>query len=279
MTARISKAIDQTYEDIEDQNTKLINARNGSRPNPDPTLLTTRLVDKAVLALRDELGTRFESMAEATKLVRDQHTKLVDDVPIQLAKAVLSLREYLSSEMGTISQTITSLESVSKERFSGISIQFEERDRRTEQLSQAQKEAANALSLASATAIAAALQAQKEAAGAQNDSNAASITKSEAAFTKQIDQITVLITAIQKGNDDKTNDLKASIATLASRIDRGEGSTSGIEANRALGYDERTERRGNTSSTTAIVSAVVAGMSLIVAVAAVLFAVTHAVHS
>ena len=46
--------------------------------------------------------------------------------------------------------------------------QFAERDKRTEQLSLADK-----------TAIAAALQAQKEAAGAQNESNTAAINKME----------------------------------------------------------------------------------------------------
>lgn len=199
----------------------------GLVPVPDPTLLTTSLVEKAVSNLKQELETRFASMAEATKLVREAYDKLVYDVPIHLKSALADLRDLIAAQAQGTEERIRKLDEVSKEQFARIAIQFDERDKRTEQLSQAQKEAANALSLASATAIAAALQAQKEAAGAQNDSNAASITKSEAAFTKQIDQITVLITAIQKGNDDKVADLKTAIGSLASRLDRGEGGHSG----------------------------------------------------
>lgn len=202
-------------------------ASGGLVPVPDPTLLTTNLVEKAISALRAELSVQFNAMAEATRLVREGHIKLIEDTQIQIKKCVDQAKELWDAKNSGTEERVKKLDEVSKEQFARIAIQFDERDKRTEQLSQAQKEAANALSLASATAIAAALQAQKEAAGAQNDSNAASITKSEAAFTKQIDQMAVLVQQIQKGNDDKVADLKAQISNLASRLDRGEGKQSG----------------------------------------------------
>ena len=44
--------------------------------------------------------------------------------------------------------------------------------------------------------------------GEQNKSNAMAIAKSEATFTKQIDQIGVLITTLQKGLDEKIDDVR-----------------------------------------------------------------------
>jgi hypothetical protein len=231
--------------------------------SPDPTLLTTQAVDKAVTSFKEDLVTRFSAMSEATKLVREQHDRLVADVPIQLEKSLRSMREFLTSEMAVIQQSIIALDLVSKEKFLGIAIQFEERDKRTEQLSQTQKEATNALSLASSTAVAAALQAQKESAGAQNESNAAAVAKSEAAFTKQIDQITVLITAIQKSQDDKMNDIKSQLTIVGSRLDRGEGNITGIALNRSQEHETRVEHSGNANNSIAIVAAVISAIAFV----------------
>jgi hypothetical protein len=63
----------------------------------------------------------------------------------------------------------------------------------------------------------AALQAAKEAVGEQNKSNALAIAKSEATFTKQIDQIGVLISTLQKGLDEKIDDLRARQTVSESR--------------------------------------------------------------
>jgi Mg2+ and Co2+ transporter CorA len=93
-----------------------------------------------------------------------------------------------------------------------------ERDKRTEQLSLADK-----------TAIAAALQAQKEAAGATNDSIIAVITKMDASFTKLFDQMTNLLSAMQKNTDEKIGDIKQQMSQISSRIDRREGVTSAMD--------------------------------------------------
>jgi hypothetical protein len=145
-----------------------------TRPDPDPTLLTTENLRREIANLKDLLEANLIASHELT----------VSEIRV--------------------------LSSVTEERFSGIAIQFAERDKRTEQLSLADK-----------TAIAAALQAQKEAAGATNESNSVALAKMENNFTKLIDQGSVLLASVVKNTDDKINDLK-------SRIDTGDGKSRGM---------------------------------------------------
>jgi hypothetical protein len=153
---------------------------SGGKPDPDPTLLTTQ-------SLLREIG-NLKELLEARLTAADASGR--------------ALHELISAK-------IEVLESVTSQRFSSIETQFEERDKRTEQLSLADK-----------TAIAAALQAQKEAAGAQNESNAASVTKQEAAFTKLLDQNQTLFQTAMSALTTQLNDVK-------SRLDKGEGVSKG----------------------------------------------------
>ena len=73
-----------------------------------------------------------------------------------------------------------------------IQLQFDERDIRSRASEDAAKIAGNA-----------ALQAQKEAAAAQNESNAAAITKSEGVTVKQIDGILALLASNTNSMNDK----------------------------------------------------------------------------
>jgi len=88
-------------------------------------------------------------------------------------------------------------------QFRGIETQFQERDTRTEQNSQA-----------STTAINAALQAAKEAVGQQNVSFALATSKSEAATTKQMDGLQVLIQTGTKATDEKIDDIKSRLMRI-----------------------------------------------------------------
>lgn len=150
------------------------------RPDPDPTLLTTENLRREIANLKELQETRLSATKAETEALRD---------------LILAKIEVLSS--------------VTAQRFASIETQFLERDKRTEQLSLADK-----------TAIAAALQAQKEAAGAQNESNAASVTKQEAAFTKLLDQNQTLFQTAMSALTTQLNDVK-------SRLDKGEGKSSG----------------------------------------------------
>lgn len=119
--------------------------------------------------------------------------------------------EQLHREIAALAEVFNAKMELQNEKFRGIDTQFAERDKRTEQLSLADK-----------TAIAAALQAQKEAAGATYESITAAIAKSEVGFTKQIDGLGTLIASITAGFDSKISDLTA-------RLDRGDGHGSGLK--------------------------------------------------
>ncbi len=205
-------------------------------PIPDPTVLTTAQLYREISALREvfdtQLGTitrqisatevnRKEALLAASESIQrglDKAEKSItvsidkvqNDQRIALTDAEKRVNEKFDAKDKAHDEKINQLRMLNEEKFRSIETQFIERDKRTEQLSLADK-----------TAIAAALQAQKEAAGATNESNKTAIAKSEVGFTKQIDQIGVQITAMVKSFDDKINDVK-------SRLDRGEGHSGGI---------------------------------------------------
>lgn len=173
----------------------------GSRPNPDPTVLTTEqlermkeilfrelessreIVESKLLGIKGVFDTRLEGMDKAINLVRQQ----TEVFPLNVREQVAHLQR------------------LHQEKFDSISTQFMERDTRTEQTSRDSK-----------VAVDAALQAAKEAVGEQNKSNALAIAKSEATFTKQIDQIGVLVASMGKGFDDKIDDIKGRLQSMES---------------------------------------------------------------
>src|ERR1700738_587069 len=138
--------------------------QHGNRPIPDPTVLTTQQLLRELNNLKEIMYTRLDAMDKAMGIFSDNITR----VPTDTDKQISHLKE------------------LHDEKFKSISIQFAERDTRTEQTSRDSK-----------VAVDAALQAAKEAVGEQNKSSALAIAKSEASTTKQIDQ---LGTNIQNGN-------------------------------------------------------------------------------
>jgi hypothetical protein len=177
------------------------------RPIPDPTVLTTQqlqreiatareLTEGKIAGFRDSMETRLNGMDKAVTLLQTQ----TDRLPAHVVDVVHQLQ------------------SLHEEKFKSIEKQFVERDTRTEQTSRDSK-----------VAVDAALQAAKEAVGEQNKSNAMAIAKSEATFTKQIDQIGVLITTLQKGLDDKIDDIKGRLGSIES-VKKGAGELWGFIA-------------------------------------------------
>jgi len=160
------------------------------RPNPDPSVLTTQQLLREVGMLREVVDTRLSGMDKAINLLQQFTDK--------------------SPTTAVLEQQIRSLSAIMDVKLEGVQTQFTERDKRTEQLSIADK-----------TAIAAALQAQKEAAGAQNESNATANTKTETNFAKLIEQGQSLLLEVRRNTEAQINDLK-------SRIDKGEGHSKGI---------------------------------------------------
>jgi septation ring formation regulator EzrA len=187
----------------------------GSRPVPDPTLLTTQQLIREIAALkqyletyitsaRDVIDTRLGGMDKAIELLQ----RTTDKMPEFVRDQVGQLRDLHNEVFHSVEASFDERDKRVAQAFASIDTQFAERDKRTEQLSLADK-----------TAIAAALQAQKEAAGATTEATGAAQTKMEANFTKLIEQGQTLVQSVSRNLEDKINDLK-------SRLDRGEGKTS-----------------------------------------------------
>lgn len=179
-----------------------INPREGSS-GIDPSILTTQQLWREIASLKELMFTRLESVEKAIIV---SHNDLVR-VPTDVQKAVSGLKELHHERFKTIDVEFLSYEKLFSERFRGVEKQFNERDVRVEQTAKDTK-----------VAVDAALQAAEKAVGKQNESFAASISKSEAATTKQIDQQAVIITATTKALDDKVGDNKERISRLENLI-------------------------------------------------------------
>jgi thymidylate synthase len=148
-------------------------------------------------------------------------TDAVNAATAQWRLDMRNLRELVETKISTLEAIVTAnkergeadfqhLRELNSDKFGSISLQFAERDVRTTQAS-----------VATDSALKAALQAAKELVGAQGEASAAAAVKSETSFTKQIDQIATIIQTLEKSVDGRLNELKE-------RIDRGEGSSSGV---------------------------------------------------
>jgi hypothetical protein len=168
----------------------------------DPSALTTQQLFR-------EIGTAREIGETLIYGINQNITTRIDGMD----KAIELLQTSTDRTPNMVSASIERLQELHEEKFESIATQFMERDTRTEQTSRDSK-----------VAVDAALQAAKEAVGEQNKSNALAIAKSEATFTKQIDQIGVLISTMQKGIDDKIDDIKTRLQAIESRK-LGEGET------------------------------------------------------
>ena len=170
----------------------------GSTPVPDPTLLTSQALSVAVESLKELMRAEIHGRAE-----------LVDSRFDAIDRANELLQKIMDAQPGISEKLLSNLRTLHEEKFGSIQTQFQERDTRTEQTSRDSK-----------VAVDAALQAAKEAVGEQNKSSALAIAKSEAATTKQIDQIGTLVGSTTAGLNDKIDDIK-------DRITRIEGNTLG----------------------------------------------------
>jgi hypothetical protein len=161
-------------------------------PRPDPTVLTTQAVRRDISALREVLEAEIEGQE-----------KVFEGRFVAMDKAIELLQTIADRLPGLIDGKVAQLKGLHDEKFSSIATQFSERDTRTEQTQRDSK-----------VAVDAALQAQKESVNAQNISNAQAIAKSEANFTKLLDQLAMLINSNTKTSDDKIDDLKARVQSI-----------------------------------------------------------------
>jgi len=246
-------------------------APRGWTPVPDPTALTTEAVnratiewDRALTAAVRILEARLDAMDTATQVHADRAetieggiTQIRDRLREETGQESLRIRELIEARLDGMDRAIrlhaeiidrlpsdrdkaiAHLAGLHDEKFSSIAKQFAERDIRTDQATEAAKQALDA-----------ALLAQKELVAQQNEANAVAAAKAEASFTKQIDQIGTIIQTLEKALDARLTELKE-------RIDRGEGSTGGAATSRS---DRRLE-----------MGQVIAAIAVVVAIVAVIF--------
>lgn len=177
----------------------------GSRPVPDPTLLTTEQIKSAIAALNEIIVARIEGLAEKFETRLDG-----------MDKAVVLLQTNIDKGPAHTSAKIAHLKDVIFEKFRGVKKQFTERDTRVSTSRQGD-----------ADALAAALQAAKEAVSEANKSFALSIDKSEKATGEQL-----------KGLSDQITDLKE-------RVTRTEAEQRAAVAALATATSTRTESHGS----------------------------------
>ena len=217
----------------------------GTRPIPDPTVLTTEQLnraiagvdhdvsliraqiltsrewlidrmDRALLSLREVLEgktsgdrevleARIDGMDEAVKLLQT----IADRVPGLMDQKIGDLHTLISEHFRTVDQRFA----LQDEKFASVQTQFTERDTRSERESRDNK-----------VAVDAAFAAQKEAASKQDDSNQKAIEKSERATAE---------TLAKQGDLGKstTDALAANISDLKERATRIEGQLASITAN------------------------------------------------
>lgn len=113
--------------------------------------------------------------------------------------------EELATRAPAIRLEVERLHGLFDQRFKTVELQFNERDKRQD-----------IVAISGRSAIDAALAAQKE-----------SMAKTETAFTKQIDQMQLLINAVAKATDEKIDDLKTRL-TLREGQAKGLGEGWGI---------------------------------------------------
>jgi hypothetical protein len=181
-------------------------------PRPDPTVLTTQLVDRALAAYREVVETRLRGMDRATELVAENVAKTgvdsdrkVEHLREDVDRHLVALREWLVGQVANVSD-------VSGERFSAIDTRFEERDARTAQAADDSR-----------ISLDAALAAAKEAVSEQNKANTQAIAVAALATKEQIASLITLTNSNNRALDDKISDLKT-------RMDRGEGRSTGLSA-------------------------------------------------
>lgn len=196
--------MDETFELLEtkisnNSDKLLVSEKNFAQKMAEAEISRVSALDKAASSITAGLDKAEKQLQASLDRIQGEFRSI-------LAKQDERLNSIFTEKDKIFSDKMMNIQLVNEEKFSSIATQFRERDTRTEQTAKDSK-----------VAVDAALSAAKEAVGEQNKSNALAIAKSEAAFTKQIDQIGVIINTQAKGVDDKIDDLKSRLISLENR--------------------------------------------------------------
>jgi len=200
---------------------------DGSRPVPDPTVLTTDAVNQAVVISKD---------------YTDGKTAVIDERIRGIDKATELLNQEVNRVPSKLTQAIENVEKVMDTRFESISQQFKERDIRAEREARDNK-----------VAVDAAFAAQKEAAAKQDEANAKAIDKSEKATAETI-----------KTNQELS---KATTDGLVKGLDEVKLAVTRLETSKLSARESTVDHRASTGAVVAYIVAAVSTVSAVVAVA------------
>lgn len=162
----------------------------GWRPIPDPTVLTTEQLNRAILAERDFVKGQLQVLEERLAGI-DRATEL-------------RLRDIVEIPR-VVDEKVGNLQELAEEKFSSIQTQFLERDTRQEREARDNK-----------VAVDAAFAAQKEAAAKQDEGNQKAIDKSERATAETIKTLADANAQSAEALGGKIDDLKERVARVES---------------------------------------------------------------
>jgi hypothetical protein len=197
----------------------------GSRPVPDPTVLTTDAVNQAIAVTKDYTDGKIAVLEERLRGIDKATTLLNEEVNRVPSKLTLAVEQVYV---------------VTGEKFASVDKQFKERDIRAEREARDNK-----------VAVDAAFAAQKEAAAKQDEANAKAIDKSEKATAETI-----------KTNQDATIQR---LAELTKSQDEMKIALSRLETSKLNATESRTEQRASTGAVTGYIFGAVASVVAVAA--------------
>ena len=217
-------------------------------PVPDPTALTSSAVSAAKEEMRRELQ-HVQALVMAHLGTIEAKIGIIEiqlmECPKMIDHALREGKELLAERLRT-----------QEERFHGIQVQFQERDKRSEDASRATRTAIDAALIAQRESAAQQMEAQKEAVTAQHAHSEQARSRIEVTTQHQIEQLMTLLHATTGAITGKVDDLKERLTLI-------EGRTVGITA--AVGRHDVMETSGRqiSSQHIAIVAVLMSAVSLI----------------
>lgn len=226
------------------------------RPVPDPTALTTSLVEAAKEDIRRELSANhnaLQSSIDSVLALLQGRLEASDKAIVLLQTSQDRIPAHVGEKIGHLQALVEQKFATQEERFRGISLQFEERDVRGEQSERTTK-----------VAIDAALQAQKEMGAAQNINIAQSLARIEATGQKQVEQVVTLSQTSTQATNDKIDDVKERLSLI-------EGRTAGITAASTSQLTNQQASQGASANILGIIAAVISVVAVVVSILLVMF--------
>ena len=213
-----------------------------SRPNPDPTLLTTKLVMREIASVRELLEAKIteinkiiliykeewhrtlkelSEMSDCQAQVTNKHFDYIDERYLEHKssneKSIEEVKSYIRINVDGLKNVVDGLKTYHGESLEVVTHRFEILEKDIDRRSADNKVAVDNAFLAA-----------KEAVSEQNKSNNLAISKSEIAFADQIRQLSVNIQTMNNAVGDKIDDIKDRINTLERTTKSVEGHGKGV---------------------------------------------------